>query len=451
MGLKIYATFCYNGLMLCKTCRHCGLCPGDFTVPSKIISESSSFSQIPPVKADASEIGVAVDIGTTTLAFATYALCSGKLILEYGEENQQIKFGTDVVSRISYGQTEAGLERMHRTITSQIENNLMRILLAVSSMKEYRGKRPVISKIVVAGNTAMESIFLGLSLSGLSQFPFEVPSQLGGSYSSSEIFSGNLPQCQLYVVPPIAPFVGGDTVAAILSSFSETGSQLVADLGTNCEIAFFNSATGRITATSCAAGPAFEAQGMDCGMAAGNGAVVTSDFSDGTASSVKTLGNVEPKGICGSGYFSIIRKAVQNGIVSTDGEIRTPGGKIYLTDKVFVSQKDVRNFQMALGALRTGISYLTENINMEEISSVHIAGGFGKALDMEDVKFFKLVPGAWGSLLSAVGNASLKGASMLLTSVKAHERVVKILNGASVFDMAQKSDFQERYLSSFDL
>src|SRR5574344_943084 len=247
--------------MICKVCHHCGLCEGDGSVvqnKNMLVEQSLTFGAGGDVAApgDASfspsDIGIAFDIGTTTIAATAYTLRDAKQIFSCGEENYQIQFGSDVIARISFASTPEGYDALHKIVLIQLNHIIQRILASVEpQFLAARIGRASLKKIVIAGNTAMESFAAGVSVAGLATFPFTSGSKFGFTVPAKKLFNEKSvvpPDAEIYFAPVVSAFVGGDTVCAMSATgFGEQAQPLLlADVGTNCEMALFNPQTGGI-------------------------------------------------------------------------------------------------------------------------------------------------------------------------------------------------------------
>lgn len=461
--------------MICKVCRHCGLCEGDGTVrqnSSIVIEQSDSafdkmMREASPTKVsdDAgntfslNDIGIAFDIGTTTIAAAAYTLCDAKKILSCGEENLQIQFGSDVIARISFASTPEGFDALHKTVIIQLNHLVQKIMRDVeASFSSQRKGRASLKKIVIAGNTAMESFAAGVPVNGLAMFPFSAGSTFGYGVKGSVLFnerSAVPADAEIYFAPIVSAFVGGDCVCAMSAcgfgnEQNDGRSMILADVGTNCEMCLYDGQTKQIFCTSSAAGPAFEGQGISCGMTATEGAIA--DVRVEKEIAVRTIGGGEPKGICGTGLMSAIASFYKAGMIDSTGAIANGDEAISIvTDKIQITQRDIRNFQLAKAAVASGIETLLERSESQaENVQLFLAGGFGTALNPDDAKQIGMIPRSLGGSTVGVGNASLAGAALVLLSNQCRDRAERIAKQAQSVDLAQNASFQKRYIDALN-
>nr|MBP3282591.1 DUF4445 domain-containing protein [Treponema sp.] len=444
----------------------------------KIITEGS-LPEIPEPPADfsPSEVALAVDVGTTTIAVAAWSLSSRKILSVVAEKNAQSKYGSDVINRIECAmKLPSGGKILHDCLVKQLEK-MFASALSLSSQKMPRGFRPHVGKIVLTGNSTMLSFAAGVSVEGLAAVPFTLASKFDFSVGWKELSSSNssvVPSdAEVYFPPVVGAFIGADTVCAMLAAGFGLDSEepvLLADVGTNSEMALFvpasSSSAARILCTSAAAGPAFEAANISCGMPSVNGAVDKVKI-DGGKISVRTIGNAPAKGVCGSGLISSVSEFLRNGMVDSHGTIEEKicggaGGdsrvsKIDLTESVSVSQSDIRNLQLAKSAVKTGLDHLLsrfESFSAKKISGqgmrFFLAGGFGSRIDIEEsVRIGLLPPSLLGGVLQ-IGNAALFGASAILFSEKLKEKARLLSKKSTQINLAAVPDFQQKFLGNID-
>lgn len=443
----------------------------------KIITEGS-LPEIPEPPADfsPSEVALAVDVGTTTVAVAAWSLSSRKILSVVAEKNAQSKYGSDVINRIDFAvKIPSGGKILHDCLMKQLEK-MFASALSLSSQKMPRGFRPHVKKIVVTGNSTMLSFAAGVSVEGLTAVPFTLASKFDFSVGWKEISSSKTSvvpsDAEVYFPPVVGAFIGADTVCAMLASGFDLDAEkpvLLADVGTNSEMALFvpasSSASARILCTSAAAGPAFEAANISCGMPSVNGAVDKVRIEGGKIS-VRTIGNAPAKGVCGSGLISSVSEFLRNGMVDSHGTIEekkdglgvdSRGQKIDLTESVSVSQNDIRNLQLAKSAVKTGLDHLLsrfESLSLQKISGqkmrFFIAGGFGSRIDIEESVRIGLLPSSLLGDVSQIGNAALFGASAILFSEKLKEKARLLSKKSTQINLAAVPDFQQKFLGNID-
>ncbi len=567
------------------------------------------------------EAGIAIDIGTTTVAAAAFQLKTGKFLFSEGAENPQRRAGSDVMARISFAvskdkkNAEKNLLFLKNEIVSCVETLCRNLFEKVSfSFISDRAGRARISKIVITGNTTMLSLFLGLDVSGLAVFPFKSPSDFGFTKSGSEFFKSDfLKNAEVFFPPAPSAFFGSDAFCSVAACFfkeggfgikSDCGIQnsdggicdcnadivpgtnnaatnsnagsakngatgfasnnaattdfnsatsngfngaasslfnknvFICDAGTNCEMAVWSPRLKKIFTTSSAAGPAFEAQGIECGMSSSCGAVEKVLF-DGDRAKLSVIGGGEPCGICGSGLLSAVSAFYKKEIISTDGtflenaactktaactdsscgtflenasgminatytktdagminaaDVKTAafkanpvalsGGKFFLSEKVYLSQNDIRNFQLAKSAVRTGLEVLCRAVagvgdtgknavagatseialvsdnagGTRENSVLFLCGGFGSHLNVKDALVTGMIPdlfGKNGERAFNMGNTALYGASLFLTDGTLDGSICKKICGlfkdSEYINLSEYEGFQDLFIKNLGL
>ena len=442
--------------MICSVCRHCGLCEGSET--KKNISVLADFSGFENFKGDISLplnfVGIAFDIGTTSIAANLFALKDGILVASVGEENCQIEFGSDVVSRILFSSKPSGLKKLHESILSQIERISKKLILASQNffVANRRG-RAVLKRIVISGNTAMEAFVLGISAASLAQFPFSLPSKFGFSIQANELwnFENIPPDCDFYFAPAIESFVGGDTVCAMIACgfLEKNENKFLADIGTNCELCVYSAKSDKVFCASTSAGPAFEGYGIDCGIPAQEGAVAKIKILEKNKIKCFVLGNGKAIGICGTGILSAVSEFLRNGIIDSFGTFISGKEKIVLQDEIYICQKDIRNFQLAKSAVLTGLEILSEKSECKS-GTLYLSGGFGSLLDIKDSCDVKMIPNFLSKKTFAAGNASLCGASFLLLNLNLRKSACELAENSIHLDLAQDKLFENLYIKNLN-
>lgn len=449
--------------MLCAVCRHCGLCNGDGSVVSqKSIVTQEEFTFYTDVFPDASfsesDIGIAIDIGTTTIAVCAVQLATLKVCARRGQENAQRAYGSDVISRIQFALSGDGLSVLHDSIVSQLCALSEAVLRDVRALflSERKGM-PCVKRMTVTGNTAMLCFLTGKSVKGLSAFPFSVPDEFGFELPARTLLGGlssDFDSCSAFIPPVLSAFVGADTMCALLSSGlvkKQTASALC-DVGTNCEMALYNPEQKKLWCTSAAAGPAFEGYGISCGMAAREGAVARVTCSEDGKVQCEVIGGGRAEGVCGTGLLSAVSAFVSGGLIDTDGAICSGEDCLRLCGSVVLTQKDIRQLQLAKAAVRTGLTVLCEEAGLTEgdIEHLFLAGGFGTKLDEHDACVIKMFPSECERAVCHAGNASLAGAVMLWVNDSYREECEHIKRMVQVTNLAERNDFSDRFLSALN-
>ncbi|MFA6134277.1 MAG: ASKHA domain-containing protein [Phycisphaerae bacterium] len=412
--------------------------------------------------------GLAVDIGTTTLAASLMDLCSGEEVALTAAMNAQVRFGDDVLSRINYA-SAGGARELAEALVADI-NEMIGRLCAESGIP-----RTDIYEVSLAGNTTMEHLLCGLDVEPLGQVPFVPTCGRGLMLAAADLGILIHGRGGAYVFPVIGGFVGGDTVAGMLATrIAETdGPVLMVDIGTNGEIVLAHE--GRILAASTAAGPAFEGARISRGMRATRGAIEKVVIEGGDLR-WGVIGDVEPLGLCGSGLIDLAAELLRVGVIDYTGRLcgsdelpadlpPAMGQRVGRDDKggaIFVlganggtsrppltlTQKDVRELQLAAGAIRAGISILLKQAGLAtgDLQRVLIAGGFGSFIRRSNAQRIGLLPADVDHRrIQYIGNASLAGAKWALLSTAARQQGEDLARRAIHVELSQDCNFQMEF------
>lgn len=385
-----------------------------------------------------SSYGVAVDLGTTTLAARLYG-ADGRLLAEEAEKNPQSVYGADVVSRI-----EAALGGKGRDLAVSVRGAVNRMIASLASKAgiEPRG----ISGAVVTGNTVMLSLLTETEVEPFSHAPFRTARLFGETLTAGELGLSCLEaEAPVYLPPCISAFVGADTVCALLATeLCEGKSALLADIGTNGEMALWHE--GRLTVCSTAAGPAFEGVGISQGMRGETGAVDRVFILNGKIHA-HAIGEGAPQGICGSGLVDAAAAMLDLELLDESGYLEEA---CLIAGNVFVTPEDVRALQLAKSAIAAGLLTLLHEAGLGsgERLPLFIAGGFGAYLNMRNAERIGLLPRGLARGATAVGNAALAGASVLLLDREAEERAALLARRAQVVELATHPTFAEKFMEA---
>lgn len=403
---------------------------------SKILTDGTmaEFSLNPAF----SKYGVAIDIGTTTLASRLYN-AKGDILAQTSTLNPQLVFGADVVSRI-----EAALNREDKSLAQTIIKAIDDLIVSLTG---DAGVTPAeIDGIVITGNTVMLSLLTNTSTEPLSHAPFNAERLFGEVLSAEKIGLTTIgADTEIYLPNCISAFVGADTVCALISTgiCRSDSTELLADIGTNGEIALWHN--GTLTVCSTAAGPAFEGVGISMGMRGETGAIDRVTVTDGKIKA-HVIGNTAPKGICGSGLIDAVACLLQTNELDETGYLENDPAVI--DSPVTLSAKDIRMVQLAKSAIHAGINTIIKSsqISSDNISSLHIAGGFGSYLDMESAGRIGLIPKSLISKVKVAGNSSLSGAAILLLNRNFRPYAKELADKATVLELSANPVFADEYM-----
>jgi len=394
-----------------------------------------------------SVLGVGVDAGTTVLSVCLYDLLNDEFLGISSRFNPQTRFGADVLSRICYSRdNEGGLEMLRDLVYSEISSMIEELLETHGAVKDD------IYCVAVAGNTIMLHFFAGISAETISLYPYDPVFT-----DSMDLFALPLPMNPKGVVtllPSISGYIGGDITAGLMAiGFLESAATaLFIDVGTNGEMVL--ASKGRFFATSTAAGPALEGMNIDCGSRAVPGAIGRAYIKDGEIG-FDVIGGGSPNGICGSGLIDLTACLLELGYIGNNGKLDASrhdvkDNKVFFTEKVFISQKDIRQIQLAKGAIAAGIELLLKCSETEyaELERIYIAGSFGYNLDYSNVKKIGMVDKECICPVSFVGNTSLAGATMLLCNRKLLSDMENMKEIIEVVELGEMPDFRDVFLDT---
>lgn len=349
---------------------------------------------------------LAFDIGTTSVVCFLLDGRTGEELAASSMLNPQTAFGADVISRI-----QAALRGELEDETRTIREGMASLILQVCA---EAGVEPSgIAVVSVVGNPAMQQLFLGISPENLAGVPFAPVLTEAKPISCKDILP-ICPNAVLLVVPDISGYIGADTLGCVLSTglYRNEEITLMVDIGTNGEMVLGN--RERMIACSTAAGPALEGANIQFGMRGTEGAIDHVRLENGKAV-CSVIGGSEAKGICGSGLIDAIAAGLEIGLLNKRGRIKNDDRIFYLMDRVYLTQDDIRQVQLAKGAVHAGILLMSKRLGVEvsEIQKVQLAGAFGSFLDPKSACRIGLLPEELLDKIEAVGNAAGSGAKML--------------------------------------
>ena len=411
--------------------------------------------------------GIAVDIGTTTVAAYLLDLEKGRVVDSAGTHNRQARFGDDVISRIVYAVDEQdGLKIVHQAIIDTINNLVSDILVKHRAIKESD-----IRVIMTAGNTTMAHLFLGISPKFIRLEPYIPTANFFPVVKAKELGLRVNPDAPVFSYPSVASYVGGDIVSGTL--FTDMGKEdapisLLIDIGTNGEMVL--GAGDWLVTCSCSAGPAFEGSGITFGMRAMYGAIERMEIDPQTYEvSYTTINNGRAIGICGSGLIDCLAKLRRVGIIDRAGKFQTslPTDRMRIGEAgpefvlvwqhdsdldrdIIISEADVKNLLRAKGAVFAGIRTMLSVVGFEldSIENIYVAGGFGNYLNIPDAIAIGLLPDIPVEKYKYVGNTSAKGACMALLSQEAWAEANNLASKLTYIELSVGNLFMDEFVSS---
>lgn len=411
--------------------------------------------------------GLAVDVGTTTVAACLVDLQSGAVAGKAGTHNRQATFGDDVISRIIYaGEEPDGVKILQRSILDTI-NGLIAELGGNCGVEAED-----IRAVVAAGNTTMAHLLLGIDPRYIRLEPYVPAASRFPAVRGRELGLRVHPEAVIHSFPAVASYVGGDIVAGTLINgmANETPLTIFIDIGTNGEMVLGNK--DWLVSCSCSAGPAFEGSGITCGTRATPGAIERIAIDRRTwETTYSTIGGAPPVGICGSGLIDALAKLREAGIIDRAGKMQaapTPrsrtgdaGAEFVLawaaetghSRDIVITEADVKNLLRAKGAVYAGLRSLLRAVDMDlgDIERVYIAGGFGSCLNIRDAVKIGLLPDIGTARYRFIGNASIKGAHAALVSRAAWEAAEQLAERITYIELSADNVFMDEFISALFL
>ncbi|MCF8040253.1 MAG: ASKHA domain-containing protein [Desulfohalobiaceae bacterium] len=405
--------------------------------------------------------GLSVDLGTTSLVVSLLSLKSGEELATTSSLNPQIKFGHDIMTRIHHGSSDEGLKDLSESVRHGLNSLIEQACLDSNS-------DPLeILDVVVGGNTTMLQLAAGLDPAPLGKLPFTVGIQGATSYPVSRFGLQTNPLARVYVPPITHAFVGTDISAGLLMSqgfFDDQLALLFMDIGTNGEMGL--NLRGKRLMTSTAAGPAFEGAGLSSGMRASTGAIETVT-TDGRDICLETIGRAPIKGICGSGLMDLIAVLLGLGVIDHSGRMLHPDKKgqvpepireriefledqpaFRLEEGVYLTQRDVRQVQLAKAAVRAAMEEILHEAGSDstDLDRIVIAGGFGFSLNPGSLEAIGLLPEGTREKVHFAGNTSRSGCAWLLIDTSYRLYLEEKMKEVEHVSIAERKDFMEVFV-----
>ncbi|MDR3315006.1 MAG: ASKHA domain-containing protein [Coriobacteriales bacterium] len=439
----------------------------DFTVVATIQTESNGNLTILDVSSkNEAPLGLAIDIGTTTVSALLTDLSTGQILASGSAGNGQIRFGADVINRLIESTRAGGLERLREAIVTECLQPLVRSLV-----ESINRRASSIVRVAVAGNTTMIHLFTGVYGNHLRLEPY-VPAffSLEG-LRGSELMAEVNPDARVLLAPAVGSYVGGDITAGVLASMigrSDSFSMLI-DLGTNGEIVFGNS--DFLMACACSAGPAFEGGDISCGMRATDGAIEALEIDDATMNPCyKVIGEPDqkPRGVCGSGLIDAIGELYRTGIIDARGRFQREGDRIRKDEwgstsyiiataeeadgakEVALNDADIENFIRAKGSVFSAIRTILAiaDMDMSVIEHIYIAGGIGSAIDIEHAVGVGMLPNIPREGYSYIGNTSLAGSYAILSASEAYDELCALANNITYVELSSMPSYMDEFVAA---
>jgi len=439
-----------------------------FTV-KVILADGGDRAEILDVLAPAEEnrpLGLAIDIGTTTVTGALADMETGELLARASAGNGQIPYGADVFNRIIESTRPGGSERLRKAIA---EDTLA--MLIDRLCKEAGILRDRIYRVAIAGNTTMNHLLLGLYSDPVRMEPY-IPSFLFSEpLRAADVIPGLNPAAKLLPAPNVGSYVGGDITAGVLASmlWSKEETTLFIDLGTNGELVIGNS--GYMMCCACSAGPAFEGGDISCGMRATDGAIEKVTIDPETmepALSIIGSEGQKPVGVCGSGIIDTIAELFRAGIISAKGKPVRTGDRVRFDEhgmgryvlafeaetadgrEISLNEVDIDNFIRAKGAIFSAILLLLDQLGMapSDVDRILIAGGIGSAIDFDNAVTIGMLPDVERRRFAYIGNSSLSGAYAMMLSDQAAEKTEELARNMTYVELSNEPGYMDGFVAA---
>ncbi len=411
--------------------------------------------------------GLALDIGTTTLVMYLVDLDTGNILGSESEYNPQIRFGEDIINRIVYANSQAGLKKLKEVVTDSVNNLIWRLILATQVEPED------IVALMVSGNSTMMHLFYEVCPKYIREEPYVTVANRFSDCRATDIGIKHIKNAYTYSTQGVASYLGGDITSGILATGMNQQEELALfiDLGTNGELVVGNCEW--MMGCSCSAGPAFEGGGVKCGIRAVDGAIEKTYIDQETyRCQAGTIGGAKPRGLCGSGLIDIIGEMYLKGIIDRKGKFHKDIGNKYLhkedgdyrytiiepehsaTGKeIYISEVDIDNLMRAKAAVYAGIKTLLEEVDLSvyDLEKVYIAGGLGKNVNIGNAVVIGMLPDININRYYFMGNTSITGAYINLLSASKYAQSVAAADAVTYIELSVNMKFMDRYVAGLFL
>ena len=411
--------------------------------------------------------GIAVDIGTTKLSAYLVDLTTGKILGSESDYNRQLMYGEDLVSRIGYTvDREDGIKNMQRAVLNTANSLIKRLA------SNHGVEASWITDVCIAGNTVMTYFFLNKDASPLLEPNAEV-SKRSMITDAQSIGLGVNSEAKVYCLPCVSRFLGGDVIGDILLSrmYASEEISLLLDIGTNVEAIL--GSKGWFLSTTAAAGPAFEGWGIKFGMRSVEGAIDHVKIDPATLkASFTVIGEVKPRGICGSGLIDAMSEMFRNGILDSLGKVNrklnspyvrsgeegyeyvvVPASETDISKDIVITEKDILNLIDSKAAACSAISVIMKKMNLpvHDVANVYVCGAFANYMDLNSAMAIGLLPEFPKAQMKFLGNGSVAGAYLTLISQEQRKKADEIASLMAYFDLLKDADFMDEYTAAYML
>ena len=427
----------------------------------------NSIIDVVPSSEDKRVLGIACDIGTSTVALHLVDLTDGAVLSTASSYNQQIKCGEDVISRINYARKPERLKELHRLVIKTINHLIHKAAntARVSYADIYHGS--------FSGNTTMTHLFLDCDPRYIREDPYVPTFNLPPIVLAESLGLDMFRESRIFCAPAVGSYVGGDITAGILSTPMLTTSEdisLLIDAGTNGELVIGNK--DWMMTCACSAGPAFEGSGIHCGMPASDGAIESVKLNKEKGPDFRTINDIKPKGLCGSGLVDLLSELFMHGFIDRSGKFISNKTKGHLKDTeegpaflilhgkdtfwgndLVITENEIASLIRTKGAVFSACRLLIKNIGIDfnTIANVYIAGGFGRHLDVENAIRIGLLPDLDRHKFHYVGNSSLLGALLVLMSDRNREKMLNLAEKMTYLELNTEPRYMNEYTGALFL
>ena len=424
--------------------------------------------RVEPSDSTVRNYGIAVDIGTTTVAVQLVSLEVGKIIATHSNYNDQISCGLDVISRINYARQPERREELRVRVLKTI-NGLIKKATGAHNVSPSE-----ICNAVISGNTTMLHLLLGLNPEYIRLEPYTPTIMKSLHLTAAEVGVEINPDSWVCLSPCVGSYVGGDITAGLLCTDLATDSvdvNLFIDIGTNGEIVIGNNEF--LMACACSAGPAFEGGGIDCGMRAALGAIERVEVDPATGVCQKwTVGDTKPVGICGSGMIALLADLFITGWIDSAGKLNRgkPSPVIEISGRnafyivataeesgtgkaLRIGESDIENIIRTKAAIYSACALMLKQVGMtfDDLTCIYIAGGFGRFLDLDKATVLGLIPDLPREKFKYIGNSSLMGSYMTLVSRDYYQRQIELANRMTYIELSTDPTYMDQYTAALFL
>ncbi len=423
---------------------------------ASLVFPSSFKHEVYKGKEDA--YGIAVDLGTTTIAVYLCNIAERSVPASIAVKNPQAIYGDDVISRIgAISRHPENLLKLQKLVVKSIEWGIQNLLPAVDHTADG------ITNMVVVGNPTMIHILAGIDPKPIGLSPYQ-PVFYDAKQFSSDRLGFDLKAFSVQTLPQVSGFIGSDILAAALAAEfdQQPDGTLLIDIGTNGELLCKNK--NNIYATSCATGPAFEGAEISCGMQATPGAITAIELDNNqTLTNISMirhpgLKGITPSGVCGAGVINAVAQFCRKGVINPIGSFNSgrqqfclfEGNPSMSREPVYISQKDIRSVQLGKAALFTGIEFLLTEAGLAKPEKIIVAGAFGNHLNKADIIRLGMIPETDHDRIEMAGNLAGAGAVMALCESSCFQKTAAMANTIKAIDLARNKDFQKRFIKNLN-